>query len=139
MDQVDGSQPPECSTNITSRRTLLRRVTPSVNEELRSIPRIGDIWVPTSMPTANHFPRIYIPGVEYLFQRGDRIIRIEHGGSRSRLICWQVGRDAGNNWQFQLESSDEQAFSLIPSSFSAMPLRPVYKGEQATFHGRNNI
>jgi hypothetical protein len=77
--------------------------------------------------------------VEDLFQTGDQIIRIEHGGSRSRLIYWQVGRDARDNWQFQLESSDEQAFSLIPSNFSAMPLRPVFKGEQATFHGRNNI
>jgi hypothetical protein len=55
------------------------------------------------------------------------------------MICWRVWRDAGDSWQFQLESSDEQAFSLIPSNFSALPLRPVYEGEQATFHGRNNI
>ncbi len=135
---MDGSQPHECSSSITSRRTL-RRVTPSVAEELRSIPRVGDIWVPKSMHTANHFPRIYIPGVEDLFQIGDRVIRIEHGGSRSHVICWRVWRDAGDSWQFQLESSDEQAFSLIPSNFSALPLRPVYEGEQATFHGRNNI
>jgi hypothetical protein len=138
MDQVDGSQPPECSTNIFSRRTL-RRVMPSSVEEVCSIPRVGDIWVPISMPTANHFPRIYIPGVEDLFQTGDRVLRIEHGGSRSRLICWRIWRDAGDSWQFQLESSDEQAFSLIPSVFSAVPLRPVYEGEQATFHGRNSI
>ncbi len=138
MDQMDGSQPPECSTNIISRRTL-RRVTPSSAEEVHSIPRVGDIWVPISMPTANHFPRIYIPGVEDLFQTGDRVVRIEHGGSRSRLICWRMWRDAGDSWQFQLESSDEQAFSLIPSVFSAVPLRPVYQGEQATFQGRNNI
>jgi hypothetical protein len=77
--------------------------------------------------------------VEDLFQTGDRVFRIEHGGSRSRLICWRIWRDAGDSWQFQLESSDEQAFSLIPSGFSAVPLRPVYEGEQATFHGRNNI
>jgi hypothetical protein len=138
MDQVDGSQPPECSTNIFSRRTL-RRVMPSSVEEVCSIPRVGDIWVPISMPTANHFPRIYIPGVEDLFQTGDRVLRIEHGGSRSRLICWRIWRDAGDSWQFQLESSDEQAFSLIPSLFSAAPLRPVYEGEQAPFHDRNNI
>jgi len=138
MDRVDGSQPHKCSTNITSRRTL-RRVTPSLAEELRNIPRVGDIWVPKSMPTANHFPRIYIPRVEDLFQTGDRVIRIEHGGLRSRLICWRIWRDVGDSWQFQLEFSDEQAFSLIPSNFSALPLRPVYEGEQSTFHGRNNI
>jgi hypothetical protein len=55
------------------------------------------------------------------------------------LICWRIWRDAEDSWQFQLESSDEQAFSLIPSVLSAVPLRPVHEGEQATFHGRNNI
>jgi hypothetical protein len=135
---VDGLEPHECSTNISSRRTL-RRVTPSLAEELRSIPRVGDLWVLQSMPTANHFPRIYIPGVEDLFQTWDRVIRIEHGGSHSRLICWRIWRDARDSWQFQLESSNEQAFSFIPSNFSALPLRPVYEGEQTTFHGRNNI
>jgi hypothetical protein len=103
---VDGSPLPGCNTNITSRRTL-HRVTPSLSEELRSIPRVDDIWVPKSMPTANHFPRLFIPGVEDLFQSEDRIIRIEHEGSRSRLICWRVWRNAADCWQFQLESSDE--------------------------------
>jgi hypothetical protein len=77
--------------------------------------------------------------VEDLFQTGDRVLRIEHGGSRSHLICWRIWRDAGGSWQFQLESSDEQDFSLIPSVFSAVPLKPVYEGEQATFQGQNNI
>jgi hypothetical protein len=73
--------------------------------------------------------------VEDLFQTGDRVIRIEHGGSRPRLIYWRIWHDAGDSWQFQLESSDEQAFSLIPSNFSALPLRPVAEGEQSTFFG----
>jgi phage baseplate assembly protein gpV len=77
--------------------------------------------------------------VENLFQTGDQVIRIEHGGLRSRLICWRVWRDAGDSWQFQLESSDEQAFFLIPFNFLAVPLWLVYEGEQTTFHGRNNI
>jgi hypothetical protein len=110
-------------------------VTLSVAERLQSIPRVGDIWVPKSASTANHFPRLYIPGVEDLFQTGDRIIKVEHGGSRSRLICWRIWRDAGESWQFQQESSDEQIFSLIPSNFSPLPLRPVAKSEQSTFFG----
>jgi hypothetical protein len=89
MDQGAGSQPHDYIPNTTSQRTL-RRVTPSLAERLRSIPRLGDIWVPKSAPLANHFPRLYIPGIEDLFQIGDQIIRVEHGGSRSRLICWQI-------------------------------------------------
>jgi len=54
------------------------------------VPRLGDIWIPKSTPSANHFPRFYIPGVEDLFQTGDRIVRVEHGGSRSRMISWKI-------------------------------------------------
>ncbi len=134
MDQVARSQPRGYSTNTTSRRTL-RKVTPSLAEAVCSIPRVSDIWVPKSTPTANHFPRIYIPRVEDLFQTGDRIIQIEHGGSRSRLICWRIWRDTEDSWQFQQESSDEQIFSLISSNFSPLPLKPVVEGEQSTFFG----
>ncbi len=72
-----------------------------------NVPRLGDIWIPKSTHLANHFPRFYIPGVEDLFQTGDRLVRVEHGGSRSRMISWRVWRDAGEQWQFQQESTDE--------------------------------
>ncbi len=70
-----------------------------------------------------------------MFQPGDRIIRIEHGGSRSRLICWRIWHDAEDSWQFQQESSDEQIFSLISSNFSHLPLKPIAEGEQSAFFG----
>jgi hypothetical protein len=73
--------------------------------------------------------------VEDLFQTGDRIIRVEHGGSRSRLIYWRIWRDVGESWLFQQKSSDEQKISLISSNFSPLPLRPVAEGEQSTFFG----
>ncbi len=47
---------------------------------------VGDIWIPKLAVSPNHFVRLYIPGVEDLFQEGDHILRVEHGGSRSRLI-----------------------------------------------------
>jgi hypothetical protein len=132
MDQGGGCQPRNYRHNTTTPRTL-HRVTPLFTERQRSIPRLGDIWVPKSTPSANHFPRFYIPGVEDLFQTRDQIIRVEHGGSRSRLISWRIWHDVGENWQFQQESSDEQIFSIFPSNFS--PLRPVAEGEQSTFFG----
>jgi hypothetical protein len=73
--------------------------------------------------------------MEDLFQTGDRIIRIEHGGSRSRLICWRIWCDVEDSWQFQQESSDEQIFSLISSNFSPLPLKPIAEGEQVAFFG----
>jgi hypothetical protein len=50
------------------------------------VPRLGDIWVPKLAMSPNHFVRLYIPGVEDLFQVGDRLLRVENSGSRSRLI-----------------------------------------------------
>jgi len=65
------------------------------------VPRLGDIWIPKSTPLANHFPRLYIPSVEDLFQVGNRIVCVEHSGTRSCLVSWRVWRDSASKWQFQ--------------------------------------
>ncbi len=71
--------------NTTTPRTL-HRVTPLFTERQRSVPRLGDIWIPKLAVSPNHFVKLYIPGVEDLFQVGDRLFRVEHNGSNSRLI-----------------------------------------------------
>jgi hypothetical protein len=109
----------------------LHRVAPDLAERQTSIPRIGDIWVPRTTISPNHFVRLYIPGVEDLFSEGDRLLRVEHSGSTSRLISWRVWKNQAEQWRFQLESSNEQIFSLIQSDF--LPLRPVAEGEESTF------
>jgi hypothetical protein len=74
----------------------------------------------------NHFVRLYIPGVEDLFQEGDRLLRVEHGGSRSRLISWRIWQSQEGEMKFQQESTDEQNFTTVPSN--VIPLRPVAEG-----------
>ncbi len=106
-------------------------MTPSFAERQRSVPRLGDIWVPKSAVSPNHFARFYIPGVEDLFRIGDRLVRVEHARSRSRLISWRVWHDLEGKWQFQQESTDEQNFSIFPSNFA--PLRPVEERDQSEF------
>jgi hypothetical protein len=96
------------------------------------VPRLGDIWIPKSTSSANHFPRFYIPGVEDLFQVGDRIVHVEHSKTRSRLISWRIWFDSSSKWQFQLESTDEQCFSTFPSDFE--PLTPIAEGVQSEFN-----
>ncbi len=95
------------------------------------MPRLGDVWIPKSAVSPNHFVRLYIPSVEDLFQTGDRIVRIEHGGSRSRMISWRIWRDTKEKWRFQQESTDEQSFSLVPSNF--VLLIPEPEGTQSEF------
>jgi hypothetical protein len=126
MVQGDGCQSQSYRHNTTTPHTL-RRVTPSFAERQSSVPRLGDIWVPKSAVSPNHFTRFYIPGVEDLFQIGDHLVRVENGGSRSCVISWRIWCDSEGKWQFQQESSDEQSFSIFSSNFA--PLRPVAKGD----------
>jgi hypothetical protein len=97
MEQTGGPQSHNYRRNTTTSHTL-RRVIPIFTERQRGVPRLGDIWIPKSTPLSNHFPRFYIPGVEDLFQVGDRIVRVEHAGSRSRLISWRVWCDTELKW-----------------------------------------
>ncbi len=106
-------------------------MTPSFAERQRNVPRLGDIWIPKFAVSPNHSAKFYIPGVEDLFQIGDRLVRVEHAGSRSLLISWRVWHDLEGKWQFQQESTDEQSFSIFPSNFA--PLRPVEEGDQSEF------
>ncbi len=129
---MDGYPSHNYIRSTTTSHTLCR-VTPIFTERRSSVPRLGDLWIPKSHVSPNHFPRFYIPGVEDLFEVGDRIIQVEHGGSRSRLISWRVWRDSESKWQFQQESTDEQCFSIFPSSLE--PLIPVAKGAQSEFDG----
>jgi hypothetical protein len=95
------------------------------------VPRLGDIWVPKIVVSPNHFVRLYIPGVEDLFQEGDHLLRVEHGGSRSRLMSWRIWRNQEGEWRFQQESTDEQNFSTFVFNFA--PLTPVAEGAQSEF------
>jgi hypothetical protein len=132
MEQKDGCPSHSYRHNTTTPHTL-RRVTLIFAERQRSVPRLGDIWIPKSLVSLNHFPGFYIPGVEDFFKVGDRIIRVEHGGSRSRLISWRVWCDSESKWRFQQESTNEQCFSIFPLTLE--PLIPVAEGAQSEFDG----
>jgi hypothetical protein len=67
-------------TDTDTMSHTLRRVTPIFAKRQRSVPRLGDLWIPKSPVSPNHFLRFYILGVEDLFQVGDRIVRVEHSG-----------------------------------------------------------
>jgi hypothetical protein len=85
MEQGGGHRPQTYRSTFTSPPTL-RRVARAYAKRQRAVPRLGDIWIPKSTVSPNHFVKLYIPGVEDLFQEGERLLRVEHGGSRSRLI-----------------------------------------------------
>jgi hypothetical protein len=97
MEQRDGCQSHSYRHNITTLRTL-HRVTLMFVERQRGVSRLGDIWIPKVAVSPNHFARFYIHGVEDMFQTGDRLVRVEHAGSRSRLISWRMWCDLEGKW-----------------------------------------
>jgi len=125
METGGGHAPPN-SSPVSILLPTLRRVSPEFAERQSSIPRVGDVWIPKSEISPNHFIRLYVPGVEDLFAPRDRLVRIEHSGSRSRIISWGIWRNRTRGWRFQQLSSDEQRFSTFPSNFE--PLSPVHEG-----------
>ncbi len=92
MEQRDGNQPHNYRGNITTAHTL-HRVSPSIIERQSNVPRIGNIWIPQLFASPNHFVKFFIPGIEDLFENGDHVFRVEHTGSRSRIISRKIWRD----------------------------------------------
>jgi len=130
METGDGHAPQSFSPISISLPTL-RRVNPEFAERQSNIPRVGDVWIPRFEISPNHFIKLYVPGVEDLFAEGDRLVRIEHSGSQSRIISWGIWRNRARGWRFQQMLSDEQRFSTFPSNFE--PLSPVHEGVQLEF------
>ncbi len=109
METGGGHAPPN-SSPVSILLPTLRRVSPEFAERQSNIPRVGDGWIPKSEISPNHFIRLYVLGVEDLFAPGDRLVRIEHSGSRSRIISWGIWRNRIGGWRFQQLSSNEQRF-----------------------------
>lgn len=99
MEQGDGNRSQSYRCKTSTPHTLCK-VTPLFAERHRSVPRLGDIWIPKSVVTPNHFTRFYIPGVEDLFQIGDHLVKVEHGGSKSLSSVGEYGtirKESGNS------------------------------------------
>jgi hypothetical protein len=54
MEQTDG-RPSHSYRHNTSTPHTLRRVNPIFAERQRNVPRLGDIWIPKSFVSPNHF------------------------------------------------------------------------------------
>jgi hypothetical protein len=130
LDQEDGNPQQHFKDNTILLHTL-RKISTSSFKRQNKVPRLKDIWVPMLVTSPNHFPKLYIPSVEDLFQSGDWIFRLEHSGTRSHLLCWKIWHTTTRVLQYQMEFSNEQFFTLTPSAF--IPLGLIREGDQFEF------
>ncbi len=114
MEQEDGFQAQDFKDNIILPPTLCG-VSTHKSERQRQVPRIGDVWIPFSPNSVNHFSKFFISGIKDLFWIGDWILKVENSKARSRLISWRAFDDDHFGIQCQMDFTDEQTFTLLPS------------------------
>jgi len=95
------------------------------------LPQVGNVWIHVSPISPNHFSKFFIPRVEDLFRTRDRILRVENFGARSWLISWKTFDDDNFGIWWQMDSTNEPTFILLP--FSVMILDPLLQGRQSNF------
>jgi hypothetical protein len=54
------------------------------------IPRLGDISIPRSCSSHDHFICFFILGIEHLLQVRNKVLKVEVGGGLSRFVSWKL-------------------------------------------------
>jgi hypothetical protein len=90
------------------------------------IPRVGDIWIPMSCSSLNHFICFLILGIDHLLQVGNKV---EARGCLSRLISWILCQKLNQKLKWQLESFDGQSYLVQFCNI----VSPVLEGRQVDF------
>jgi hypothetical protein len=76
MEQMAGTKMQSCGKNSTSPHTS-HKSTHILLNKTKEVPRVGNIWIPYSSRSPNHFTKFFIPEIEVLFQSGDMILKVE--------------------------------------------------------------
>jgi hypothetical protein len=66
-----------------------------------------------------------------LFQDGDKLLRVEALRLTSRILSWRLCEYNNHRFQWQLDNSNEQTFSLLQIAFQDIVF--VVEGEQQDF------
>lgn len=109
MEQMAGTKMQSCGKNSTSPHTS-HKSTHILLNKTKEVPRVGNIWIPYSSRSPNHFTKFFILGIKVLFQLGDEIFKVKPQGLASRLVCWKLWQNVELQQTWQLHSSNEQTF-----------------------------
>lgn len=79
--------------------------------------RLGNIWILASQETEQHYVGFYLLGMKNMFRIGDKVVKVEHFGTISRMLSWRLNkksiwvRDNLGNIDFSLNFDKEKAIS----------------------------
>jgi hypothetical protein len=83
-------------------------------ENGKPILRLKKIWIFGSQESKQHYVRFYPLGMKNMFKIGDKVVKVEHFGTISRMLNWSLNkksvwvRDNLENIDFALDSDKEK-------------------------------
>jgi hypothetical protein len=134
MNKLNGEHLRNVNNNSISLLTLHRKDSSTFVRIIRLL-ITRDIWVPHCIVSLDHFTHFFILGIETLFQVVDKLLRVEALGLTSCILSWKLCEKNDFRLRWQLESSDEQTFSLLPIAFQDLAF--VVEGEHQEFFDNN--
>jgi hypothetical protein len=66
------------------------------------VPKVGDLWILVFIVCPHHLIRLFLPRIDNLFIVGNKVVRVEHLGIKSKALVWRLGR-----WLWNFEHDDK--------------------------------
>jgi hypothetical protein len=56
-------------------------------EMIKSIPRVGDLWIPSNITIPRCYVQFYMPKIDDRIKIGNHFLRISHTGQAAHIYC----------------------------------------------------
>jgi hypothetical protein len=89
---------------------------------VNAIPKVSDIWVPHATTSKHHYVKIFILGIEDMFEIKEKLTRVELTSCQSKLSCWSDDRHFEGEIKWNFEHKDGTSFSFIPTNVGSMEI-----------------
>jgi hypothetical protein len=78
-----------------------------LHEEVDWVPKVGDLWILVFIVCPHHLIRLFLPRIDNLFIVGNKVVRVEHVGIKSKAFVWRLGRSLDGKWLWNFEHDDK--------------------------------
>jgi hypothetical protein len=76
-------------------------LTTKLRENVETIPRVGDLWLPLVVVSPHHKVRFFFPRIDVLFDVWDKVVIVEHVRVESKVLVWRLGKKNGRKWLYK--------------------------------------
>ncbi len=84
----------DTKTNTTSLQFLFN---PLSIENNKVVPKVGDLWLLVATMSSHHQVKFFFPQIDVLFVVKDKVVKVEHFGVESKVLCGDWGKKMMEN------------------------------------------